>query len=242
VREFFWDDLDRIFLQPGRLPEKLKLQIGTTTYEANLRGAAEYSAADARMFRQWNVLNENDPTQRHRVYRELCGLVHRSTVSQRQAALDELYAWAQMDATPRSSHLMLTRGQLRQLIAGGVVDVGAHTVNHPLLAVEALEEQEHEIADSRRELQSILARSVPAFSYPFGGRRDYTAETVEAVRSAGFSYACSNFGGVVSSETDRFQLPRLLVRDWTGEQFAHRLEQWRDRFRAGADPIKAGGL
>ena len=31
--EFFWDDLDGIFLQPGRLPESLRLQIGSATID-----------------------------------------------------------------------------------------------------------------------------------------------------------------------------------------------------------------
>src|SRR5438552_16503265 len=38
--EFFWDELDRIFLQPGELPQRLDLRIGTTVYQADLADQA----------------------------------------------------------------------------------------------------------------------------------------------------------------------------------------------------------
>jgi len=79
---------------------------------------------------------------------------------------------------------------------------------------------------SKTYLEEILGRPVTGFSYPYGSRSAYTAETVAIVREAGFACACSNFAGVVWRGSDRFQLPRFLVRDWDGDGFARRLKEW----------------
>ena len=75
-------------------------------------------------------------------------------------------------------------------------------------------------------LEEILGNPVDSFSYPHGLKSHYTEETVAAVRDAGFVCACSSFGGAVRQHADRYQLPRIVVRDWDGEAFEGRIRQW----------------
>ena len=117
----------------------------------------------------------------------------------------------------------MTASELMALARDELVEVGAHTMTHSVLSERSIEAQRIEIEASKHALVEIVASPVPSFSYPFGGRDHYSAATVSLVRAAGFSRACSNFPGLVHVGTDSYQLPRLLVRDWSGEEFSRRL-------------------
>jgi peptidoglycan/xylan/chitin deacetylase (PgdA/CDA1 family) len=224
-REFWWDDLERLLLLPGRLPATLRLRIGRTAHEWHLGDADVYGEAESGRHADWNVESE-DPTRRHRAYRDLCRRLRGVPVEVRDAVLDELREIAGVSSPGRPTHRALSPEGVARLTEGGVVDVGAHTVTHPLLSALPLAVQRAEIAESKARLQEITGREITSFAYPFGGRADYTPATVALVQETGFSLACSNVHGLVRRGSDRFQLPRELVRDWDGETFARRLREW----------------
>ena len=225
TREFFWDDLDRIFLSPNRLPQNLQLMIGEHTINIDLGQDQIYTGGHT----DWNVTHAKNPTPRHAAYKTLCTLLHNATVAQRQAALGQIHHWSNLSPEPRATHRMMTPSQLRALTATGLIDVGAHTVNHPLLRIESRQDQQLEITQSKAVLESILNRPVTTFAYPFGGRRDYTIDSIAAVRHAGLDLACSNFPGHLHPTADPMQLPRFLVRNWNAQEFRARLSTWIDR-------------
>jgi peptidoglycan/xylan/chitin deacetylase (PgdA/CDA1 family) len=103
------------------------------------------------------------------------------------------------------------------------VDIGAHTTTHASLAHQTAAEQRREIQESRRVLEAMIDRPVRSFAYPFGTRGDVNTTTVALVREAGFHQACTALPGVVTSHSDRWQLPRCGIRNWDGEEFARRL-------------------
>lgn len=225
TREFWWDELERLLLSPGAFPRILYLKIGVTELCWDLDGAAVYTPADCARFHDWNI-NQPPPTSRHALYLELYRRLRPLAESARNAVLDEL--WRLRDAAPlmRPTHRALLAGELCQLAASGLVDVGAHTVSHPLLRELSPVELEQEIGGSRRALEQILKRPVTAFAYPYGGRHDYNAAAVAAVREAGFTYACSTQPGRIGPDTAPLELPRLIVRDWDGKTFRRRLRSY----------------
>lgn len=226
-REFFWDELGRIYLEPGRLPERLELSLdGEVVYTADLGAAAAYSQEQYEQHQRWDVTISEPPTSRQRIYNELCTLLHISSLARRHQLLAALLAWSGLKPEGRATHRMLTADQVRELARGGLIEIGGHTVNHPLLAAEEVAVQRAEIWLGRDELVKVLGRMPVGFSYPFGCRRDYTAESIKLVQEAGFGFACSNFNGVVEAGTDRYQLPRVLVRNWSGEEFRQRMARW----------------
>ena len=205
-REFWWDELERLVLLPNSLPPTLEL---------NVAGQAH----------AWAVGNSG---KRRALYDELHGLLRPLDDTERQQALAWLAAWAGVERVGRPEYRALTGEELCTLSEGGLVEVGAHTVTHLVLSALSLTAQRVEIAESKRQLEAILGQPVTSFSYPYGGKDDYNAETLESVRAAGFDCACSNFPGLITWETDPFQIPRHLVRDWDGDEFARRLAGWFD--------------
>jgi len=225
-REFWWDELDRLLLQPRRLPETLRLNINGSAFESDLNEAAYYGEDDFQRYCRWNVTEQNDPTPRQTLYRTLCQLFRPLPEEERQKALEELRAWAGAEPAGRPSHRALSPDEVIQLTNDDLVEVGAHTVSHSVLSALPMAVQRAEIEKSKARLEEIQGRTVTSFSYPYGSPSDYTGETVAGVKEAGFDCACSNFQGKVRMGIDPYQLPRFLVRNWTGREFESRLKEF----------------
>src|SRR5262245_42781760 len=224
--EFWWDELDRLLLQPGTLPAVLRLSIDGSIFLRDLGEATHYSAADFERHRHWNVVVQDDPGPRQEIYRALCLLLRPMPIGERRRVLEALQMWAGVEPKGRLTHRTLALAEAAQLSEGGMVEVGAHTLTHSVLSALPATAQQTEIVGSKARLEEILGRPVCSFAYPYGTRSDYTPETVALVRQAGFACACSNFAAVVWRGTDPFELPRVLVRDWDGDEFARRLRAW----------------
>jgi peptidoglycan/xylan/chitin deacetylase (PgdA/CDA1 family) len=224
--EFWWDELDRALLQPRRLPDTLSLKISGNRYQWALKEAADYDV-NAHDHRHWRAWDGSEPSTRHLLYRSIYQLLYPLPGEERRMAQDELLAWAGVASVPgRTSHRALSCHELVDLAGGELVDVGAHTVTHSLLSAASDSAQRHEILQSKVRLEEILGRPVTGFAYPFGKQGDYTGETVAIVRESGFAWACSNFAGTVSRGVDPFQLPRIYVGDWDGDEFIRQLSPW----------------
>ncbi|GAB4468892.1 MAG: polysaccharide deacetylase family protein [Burkholderiaceae bacterium] len=121
--------------------------------------------------------------------------------------------------------LMMRAEQVARLAAGGM-DVGAHTISHPILTRLSPAQAREEIVGSKAVLESIVGRRVSLFAYPNGvPMQDYGAEHVQMVRGAGFDAAVSTAWGVARPGADPLQLPRFTPWDRTRSRFALRLAQ-----------------
>jgi peptidoglycan/xylan/chitin deacetylase (PgdA/CDA1 family) len=111
-------------------------------------------------------------------------------------------------------------------MATALIELGSHTVSHPVLSSLPAAAQQAEILGSKQRLESLIGREVSSFAYPYGSRADYTKTTTAIVRDSGFRLACANVPEGVSSSGDRLQLPRFLVRNWDGDEFERHLDTW----------------
>jgi peptidoglycan/xylan/chitin deacetylase (PgdA/CDA1 family)/SAM-dependent methyltransferase len=224
-REGWWNELDRLVLQPGMLPETLHLQVNGRAYRWEVGEATHYNPRSYHNNRSWRAWEEV-PGPRQALYRSLYDLLYLMDEDERWEVLDELLTWTGAQPVSRNTHRFLSLQEVATLLRGELVEVGAHTVTHPALSALSVASQRNEIQQSKNRLEEILGRRVTSFAYPYGTQKDYTTETVALVREAGFACACSAVEGVVGSSTDRFQLPRVFVQDWDGEEFAKRLSDW----------------
>lgn len=88
--------------------------------------------------------------------------------------------------------------------------IGAHTVNHPILACCTDADARIEIIRSKEMLEDVLREPVNLFSYPNGvPGRDIKPSHVRAVKEAGFRGAVTTALGAASHHTPIFQLPRF---------------------------------
>ncbi|MCE9591937.1 MAG: polysaccharide deacetylase family protein [Planctomycetes bacterium] len=227
TNEFYWDELEAIFLQPGTLPDQLKLSIGSARFEQSLGEFSVYTPADSARHHGWS-LEQADATPRHQAYRLLCGLLRSVSLERRDTIIDDIRRWSGRSSTVRPTHRTLTASELRTLAHDKLIEIGAHTANHAMLSSLDPAAQAEEIRSGSRRVADVLGRGVNTFSYPYGSRHSYDTGTSAIVRDAGFRCACSNFPGRTDARTDRYQVPRLLVRDWNGDHFERQLREWFD--------------
>jgi peptidoglycan/xylan/chitin deacetylase (PgdA/CDA1 family) len=221
-RPFWWDELEQIVLRPGTLPPRLRCTgpAGPREYDV---GLVHYRDEDYDRHRAWHVERPDAPTARHRLYHALYHDLYRLSVEQRAVALDELRACVDGPRGVSPTDRPLTSDELIELGRSPLVDIGAHGVTHAALPQLSPPAQRHEIRESRRQLERILDRPVTTFGYPHGGA---TPEIVRIVQEAGFACAGASEAEPVTRRSDRYRLPRMLVRDWGGDEFVRRLQGW----------------
>ncbi|MCX2975912.1 polysaccharide deacetylase family protein [Halieaceae bacterium IMCC11814] len=141
--------------------------------------------------------------------------------AERVQLVEQIQDWFEGEGRP--DDLMMTDAQVRSLASNGI-SIGAHTVNHPILASVTDEVAHREIQDSKARLEDMLQQSVDVFAYPNGQPgQDYRKEHVAMVKSLGFRAAVSTHWGVSDRENDCYQLPRFTPWDKQPSRFAGRL-------------------
>ncbi len=215
-QEYWWDTLDRALLRHAG-SANLELPLGTTSMRLLVDG-------DPLAHPRWSVLSAETPTSRHAAYRRLAGELKGLAPDARAATLAALLQQLGLDTAPAADARPLDRAELRALARGDTIEVGAHGRTHPQLSSLPPDAQREQVAGSRADLETWLERPVRCFAYPYGTKADYDDVSVAAVEAAGFECACSNFPGLLRNrEAPRFEVPRMLVRDWSADDFTARV-------------------
>lgn len=161
--------------------------------------------------------------ERRQVIDALLPKVKYSSLDEREAFVARLARLAGSPDLRRD--LMMRSKQVVELHRAGM-EIGAHTVRHPILRLTPDTEADAEIANGRAHLQGLLDAPVDVFAYPNGRpMQDYDGRHVAMLRRLGFRGGVSTARGVACSESDDMQLPRFTPWDrgmakWLG-RLAH---------------------
>jgi peptidoglycan/xylan/chitin deacetylase (PgdA/CDA1 family) len=101
--------------------------------------------------------------------------------------------------------------QVEELHETGM-EIGAHTVSHPNLAVVGDEALGRELGESKADLEDRLGVGVERFAYPFGKpKHNYDARVAEAVAQAGFKEAFAVTYRPVPAIPQTYRIPRYSI-------------------------------
>lgn len=128
--------------------------------------------------------------------------------------------------TDLRQNLMLTAEMVRTL-SNNRVDIGGHTVSHPILTRIDDDVARAEIVDNKQHLEAIIGKPVTLFAYPNGKRgTDFDQRHVRMVRDAGYQAAFTTASGAATRTNNTFELPRGRPWDRSRLMFAGRLLSW----------------
>jgi peptidoglycan/xylan/chitin deacetylase (PgdA/CDA1 family) len=106
---------------------------------------------------------------------------------------------------PPAEFAPITWRQAREMDRAGI-EIGSHTVTHPILPNVCPERVRRELNDSRLRLESVLGHSVKLFCYPNG---NMNVEVREEVKRAGYVSAVATEYGFNDDHSDPFALRRI---------------------------------
>lgn len=126
---------------------------------------------------------------------------------------------------PSQAH-MLTREMVCTLAQQGI-EIGGHTITHPILTSLEDESARYEIEGGKQQLEQIIGKPVRLFAYPNGKvGMDYDERHVAMAKEAGFDAAFTTAIGAARHSQDLFQLPRSRPWDSTPFLYGLRLLRW----------------
>ena len=102
----------------------------------------------------------------------------------------------------------MTMAELKEFARSALVDVGVHTLTHPVLPLLPDEEAFSEIADSWRRIREACPKALPVLAFPFGL---YDERTVRIAREAGMEATLSVVRRTVAGYAMDTPLPRFCL-------------------------------
>jgi len=127
------------------------------------------------------------------------------------AQINEIIGLYQKETnTPPKPFQNMNLSEILEVERSGLVTVGAHTLNHPILKNESNEICYNEIAGSISELQQLLGHEVRYFAYPNGTPDyDFGEREIDILKKNNIAIAVSTESKFISGNDNRFAFPRL---------------------------------
>ena len=216
--KYWWDILSRLLLEKQRLKplelNKINYLLSDLGYQFQVE---EYIDSNLlKRLAKWDVTVNNFPFYRNKAFYLLA----------KQMEDVDFYREGKLLKTITS--LSSKRRDFSYLNEKHLIEhhkIGFHTINHFNLSKLRYDDQITEIELGRKYLDAMIGKEVEIFAYPFGGRIHYNDNTLEIVKK-NFNFAFSNFEGLVYEDSNIYELPRFLVRDWNIDKFIKKIKRF----------------
>jgi len=112
--------------------------------------------------------------------------------------------------TPPKPFQNMNLTEILEVEKSGIVTIGAHTLNHPILKNENNEICDIEISESITALQKLLGHEVKYFAYPNGTpNEDFGNREIEILNKNNIAIAVSTESKFISRDDKKLAFPRL---------------------------------
>ncbi len=120
-----------------------------------------------------------------------------------------IYQYQNITKTPKKPFINLNVNQLTEIFESGLVSIGAHTINHPILKNESAIKTEEEIKSSIVLLGDLLNYKVKYFAYPNGfPGLDFGEREKEILRKLQIKLSFSTENKNFNIKDDKMSIPR----------------------------------
>ena len=109
-------------------------------------------------------------------------------------------------------YMNLTREQLIELNNSGLIEIGSHTNNHPILVNESDKVSELEIRDSLKMLEDMIGHNIDYFAYPNGQPGlDFGEREIRILNEIGIKLAFSTSSLKLYGKINHYMVPRIGI-------------------------------
>jgi peptidoglycan/xylan/chitin deacetylase (PgdA/CDA1 family) len=147
---------------------------------------------------------------------DLKNLVKTLNISERAALYTEIEKQVKIEGyksrLPRNFWKLMNANQLRELSDSGLVEIAAHTHNHPNLGEIKIEDAHFEVTKCKQLLESTLQKEVISIAFPDGS---YTDEVKDICSEAGYKNLLAVDYRCPSDKEDKRILPRYCLSSTT---------------------------
>lgn len=146
-------------------------------------------------------------------YNTLNAMMRAANVAERARMIKYLEKVYTVDFAYLSKDQAMTWRMIEELGQSDLVEIGAHTVSHPVLSTLATNRARKEMESGRSILESRLTQPIKHFAYPFGKSSDAGEREFAICRKLGFASATTTqFGCLFPRHRNTLHsLPRISV-------------------------------
>jgi peptidoglycan/xylan/chitin deacetylase (PgdA/CDA1 family) len=143
---------------------------------------------------------------------EICRKLKQIKADEKEKIIDKITEeiGSNIDPEIRETFSGLDWGQIQRLYAGGIINFGAHTVNHEILSRLAESDMNREMKESKEIIEKEAGFPVRHFAYPNGTRDDYN-DVAKGIAAQYFDCALTTIEGLNKIGDDLYEIKRINV-------------------------------